>query len=93
MASGFTGGSSSKLLYVSTGEITSSDFGPAYRARFGKNEGDSLSIRVRRGSQTLTLSGRVRLGTRVESRLEADGGASEKAARIRSGLLRGTVDR
>jgi predicted metalloprotease with PDZ domain len=80
-----------QLLALGDIEIMDPDFGTAFRARFGKNEGDSLPIRVRRGTDTLTLHGVVRLSARVESRLDADPNAREKAARIRHGILTGTV--
>jgi predicted metalloprotease with PDZ domain len=80
-----------RLLALGDVAIDNPDFGKAYRERFGKSEGDSLPIRVRRGTDTLTLSGKVRLVTRLESRLEADPNATEKAARIRSGIMKGTV--
>jgi predicted metalloprotease with PDZ domain len=81
------------LLALGDIEITDPSFGDAFRSRFGKSEGDSLSIKVRRGADTLTLHGRVKLAERVESRLDVDPRASDKAARIRSGILRGTTDR
>jgi predicted metalloprotease with PDZ domain len=80
------------LLALGNIGIDNPDFGSAYRARFGKSEGDSLPIRVRRGTDTLTLAGRVRLGERLERRLEAVPGASAKAVRIREGILRGKTD-
>ncbi len=82
-----------ELLAIGGVGIRSPQFEQAFRDRFGKSEGDSLPIRVRRGTDTLTLAGTVRLGERVEERLEADAEASPKAARIRSGLLRGTTDK
>ena len=72
--------------------IDNPDFARTFRARFGRNEGDSLPIKVRRDTMTLTLPGKIRLGERVETRLEAHAGASPKAARIRNGILRGVVD-
>jgi predicted metalloprotease with PDZ domain len=81
------------LLALGGLAIEDPDFGPAFRSRFGRSEGDSLPIRVRRGTDTLTLAGRVRIGERVETRLSADPAASSKAARIRSGILRGTTDK
>ena len=80
-----------RLLALGDVEIMDPDFGTAFRARFGKNEGDSLAIRVRRGTDTLTLHGTVRLVERIETRLDVDPGAGQKAARIRSGILRGTT--
>jgi predicted metalloprotease with PDZ domain len=80
-----------RLLALGEVAITDPDFGSAFRARFGKNEGDSLPIRVLRGTDTLTLHGMVRLVARVETRLAADPNASEKAKRVRNGILTGTV--
>ena len=81
-----------QLLALGDIAITDPSFGEAFRSRFGKREGDSLSIRVRRGVDTLTLHGSVKLVERVETRLEAAPNASEKAARVRSGIFRGTTD-
>jgi predicted metalloprotease with PDZ domain len=78
-----------RLLALGDIAIDNPDFGKAYRERFGKKEGDSLAIRVRRGTDTLTLHGKVRLVTRTENRLEADPSASEKAVRIRNGIMKG----
>jgi predicted metalloprotease with PDZ domain len=79
------------LLALGDVEIMDPEFGTAFRARFGKNEGESLPIRVGRGTDTLTLHAVVRLITRVETRLEADPGASDKAARVRHGIFTGLV--
>jgi hypothetical protein len=65
------------------------DFGPAFRARFGKQDGAPLPIKVHRGRDTLTLNGKVRLVARVERRFEIDPSASAKAVRIRNGILKG----
>jgi predicted metalloprotease with PDZ domain len=78
------------LISLGDVEITDPDFGTAFRERFGKNEGDSLPIRVRRGTDTLTLHGTVRLVSRVETRLGIDPAAGAKAARVRSGIFTGT---
>jgi predicted metalloprotease with PDZ domain len=80
-----------RLIALGDVAIMDPDFGTAFRARFGKNEGDSLPIRVLRGSDTLTLHGTVRLIARVESRLAADPNASEKAKQVRNGIFTGTV--
>ena len=82
-------------ILVSLGEVRvdSPDFGEKFRARFGKQEGDSLPIHIRRGADTLTLHGTVRLGMRTEMQLVADSAASPKAARIRAGLFRGATDK
>jgi predicted metalloprotease with PDZ domain len=80
-----------QLIALGDVAIMDPDFGTAFRSRFGKNEGDSLPIRVLRGTDTLTLHGVVRLVARVESKLAADPNASEKAKRVRSGLFTGAT--
>ena len=80
---------------VALGDLSLSDpdFGPAFRARFGKQDGAPLPIKVHRGRDTLTLNGKVRLVARVERRFEIDPSASAKAVRIRSGIWKGVVGR
>jgi len=80
-------------LLISIGNIPIEDqtFGQQFRQQFGSREGAPLEIKVKRGEQDLTLQTRVRMAARVEMRMEAVSGASAKAARIRSGILRGTV--
>jgi hypothetical protein len=82
-----------RLIALGDVAIMDPDFGTAFRARFGKNEGDSLPIRVLRGADTLTLHGTVRLVARVETRLAVDPNASEKAKRVRHGIFAGAVER
>ena len=77
-----------RLLTIGDLSVSSPDFGPAFRTRYGKEEGAPLPIKVRRGADTLTLSGKVILVSRVERRIEADPAASDKAVRIRNGILR-----
>jgi len=81
-----------QLLALGDIDVTSPTFGDAFRSRFGKSEGDTLSIRVRRGADTLTLHGTVKLSERVESRLDVDPDASAKAVKVRSGIFRGTTE-
>jgi predicted metalloprotease with PDZ domain len=81
-----------QLIALGDVAIMDPDFGTAFRARFGKSEGDSLPIRVLRGTDTLTLHGVVRLDARVETRLAPDPHASEKAQRVRKGIFTGDVD-
>jgi predicted metalloprotease with PDZ domain len=80
-----------QLLALGDLPVGSPDFGPAFRARFGKEEGGVLPIKVRRDGDTLTLNSKVRLASRVERRIEADSTASPKAVRIRGGILKGTT--
>ena len=78
---------------ISLGDIDIMDpsFAQAFRKRFGKDEGDSLSIKVQRGADTLTLHGKVKLVERTETRLDVDPKAGPKAVRIRNGIFRGTT--
>jgi predicted metalloprotease with PDZ domain len=80
------------LLGLGDLAVTDPRFGEAFRSKFGKNEGDSLPIKVLRGSDTLTLPGKVALVTRVESRIAADSAAPAKAVRIREGILTGKTE-
>ena len=81
------------LLALGDIAISDPDFGPRFRARFGGEEGQPLPIQVRRDGQTITLNGKIRLVPRVENRLEIDPGATEKAARVREGILTGKTGR
>jgi predicted metalloprotease with PDZ domain len=80
-----------RLLALGDLSVTNPDFGPQFRARYGKQEGVPLPIKVRRGTDTLTLTSKVRLSTRVERRIEPDPQAGAKAVRIRSGIFRGSA--
>ena len=80
---------------VAIGDIPVDDerFGEKFRAKFATApEGSPLSVRVRRGSETLTLSGTLRFAP-GDPLVDADPRASAKAARIRNGILKGVVDR
>jgi predicted metalloprotease with PDZ domain len=78
-----------RLISLGDLSITDPNFGPAFRSKFSKADGAPLPIKVRRGADTLTLNGRVRLATRLEFRIEADPAAPAKALRIRRGILSG----
>jgi predicted metalloprotease with PDZ domain len=82
-----------RLISLGDLSVTDPDFGPAFRARFGQRDGAPLPIKVRRGTDTLTLNGKVRLAARVERRIEADPAANPKAVRIRTGILRGSTSK
>ncbi len=81
-------------VLLALGDLAVKDpgFGEAFRAKFGKHEGDSLPIKVRRGTDTLTLPAKVVLLSRTESRIVLDPGASGKAVRIREGILTGKTE-
>ncbi len=80
------------LLSLGNLGVTNPGFAQAYRSRFGKNEGDSLPIKVRRGTDTLTLPGKVVLQARLERKIVTDSAASPKAAQIRDGILTGKTE-
>jgi predicted metalloprotease with PDZ domain len=81
------------LLALGDVSITDPDFGPKFRQRFGKEEGQALPIQIRRDGRTMTLNGKVRLVPRLESRLAIDSAAAPKAARVREGIFKGMTDR
>jgi predicted metalloprotease with PDZ domain len=81
------------LLALGDIPVTDPGFAPKFRERFGKEDGQPLPIRVRRDTQTITLNGKVRLVARVENRLDLDPAASEKAVRVREGILKGMTDK
>ena len=80
-------------LILSLGDlkITTNDFGPDYRKMYADKDGLAIPFVVKRGDQTVTLNGKVRVVESVVRNLEADPNASEKAARVRHGILTGTV--
>ena len=80
------------LLALGDVAVSDPDFGPAYRARFRNAEGQTVPIKVRRGTDTLTLTAKVRLIEQINAHVEADPGAGAKAMEIRSGIMRGKVE-
>ncbi|HKO15411.1 MAG TPA: PDZ domain-containing protein [Gemmatimonadaceae bacterium] len=80
------------LLSVADIPVTDQRFGERFRARYDNaGEGAPLAIRVRRGSETLTLAGKLHF-VPGDVHLDADPTASAKAVRIRTGILTGRVD-
>jgi len=75
---------------LSVGEVSADDqnFGLRFRARYGgMPEGTTLPLSILREGRELTLPGRLRFESRIDSRIEFDPRAGLKARRIRSGLL------
>ncbi len=70
--------------------ITDPEFGTSYRAKFRNAEGEDLPIKVRRGTETLTLTGKVRLVEQVNAKIEPDPNAGPKPVKIRSAIFGGT---
>lgn len=80
---------------ISVGDVPVEDqqFGARIRSRYGASaEGAPLAIKVKRGSETITLNGKLQFAP-GDVVVEADPGASAKAVRIRDGILRGTTSR
>jgi hypothetical protein len=64
-------------------------FGAKMRARYGaSSEGSPLPIKVKRGTETLTLNGKLQFAA-GDVVVEPLPGASGKALRIRDGILSG----
>jgi predicted metalloprotease with PDZ domain len=80
------------LLSLGDLKITTDDFGPAYRKMYTDKDGLAIPFIVKRGDQTVTLNGKVRLVENIEHHLQPDPNASEKAARIRHGILTGKIE-
>jgi S1-C subfamily serine protease len=79
---------------LAVGSVTVGDvnFGERFRQQYGSAaEGTRITIRVRRGSQTLSLTAPLRFAE-IGMRIEEDPAASVKARRVRAGILRGTRD-
>ena len=81
------------ILAVGDVQVVNQSFGEQFRARYADQNGAPITIRVRRGQQTLALATRVEIAAQVQRRVEEDENASAKAVRIREGILRGVVDR
>ncbi|HXV86031.1 MAG TPA: PDZ domain-containing protein [Gemmatimonadales bacterium] len=78
------------LLRVGDVRVAGNEFGQEFRARYGSaREGAPLSIMVRRGAETVTLTGQLRFDTVVTYGLTADPAASAKARTIRAAMLSG----
>ena len=78
---------------ISVGDIPVEDqqFGARMRAKYGASmEGSPLPIKVRRGTETLTLPGTLQFAP-GDVLIEANPLASAKAVRIREGILKGVV--
>ena len=82
------------LVKVGDVSVGDGDFGQAFRTRYASQpEGSPLPLVVRREERTLTLSARLRFAANVSYAMTVDQNASAKAARIRQGILEGTVTR
>ncbi len=78
---------------IAIGDIPVDDrFGARFRAAFHGKNGAPLAIRVRRDGREMMLAGQLRIANRYAYRIQPNPGASERAVRIRGGILHGRVD-
>jgi len=82
-----------QLTRVGDVEVTSDEFGAVIRARYANAEGTVVPVVVKRNQVERTLQLRIRRELVVTAQLFYDPKASVKAARVRNGILKGTVDR
>lgn len=78
---------------ISVGDIPVEDqqFGAKMRAKYGASvPGSPLAIKIKRGDDVMTLSGKLQFGP-GDIVVEENPGAPLKAARIRLGILKGTT--
>lgn len=79
------------LLTVGDLPVQDQQFGARLRAKYGASvEGTSLPIKIRRGTETLTLAAKLHFGP-GDIVVEPDPAAKPKAVRIRNGILKGTT--
>ncbi len=80
------------LLALGDVLITGEQSFQTFRERYADKDGAPLPIRIRRGSEELTLNGQIRLVTLTSDRLALDPDASAKAQRVRHGLFAGVTE-
>jgi predicted metalloprotease with PDZ domain len=78
---------------VSVGDVTilNDDSFETLRGRYAATTLTAVPLVIRRGTETMTLQLPVRLTTRVQTRVLPIPNASEKALRIRGGILKGST--
>ena len=81
-----------RLLSLGGIPVDAPDFPERVRSAYGAGTDPELPVGVRRGNRNLTVVVPVTYLPVVEYAVVADPGASPKARRVLSGLLRGTVD-
>jgi len=80
------------LLQIGDIPVTDPEFGVRFRSRYSRTEGESVPVRIRRDGVETTLTLRIAHRIRTVETIVIDRNASPKAARIRSGILRGTTN-
>jgi predicted metalloprotease with PDZ domain len=64
-----------------------------WRTKYATREGSPIEIRFIRDGRAATINPLVKLATLIDRKLEPDPNASDKAKRIRDGILHGTVSK
>jgi predicted metalloprotease with PDZ domain len=62
-----------------------------WRQKYAQREGASIEIKLFREGAAMTINPHVRFATLIEPKLEPDPAATEKAKRIREGILKGVT--
>ena len=62
-----------------------------WRTKYAQREGAPIEIKFVRDGRAVTIDPPVKFATLIDRKLEADPAASDKAKRIRDGILRGTT--
>ena len=82
-----------QLLRVGAIEVKDENFAPQFRARYDSLVGTTIPVVVMRNNAERTVQMQIRRETIVVTRLQWDRTAGAKAARIRSGILKGETGR
>jgi predicted metalloprotease with PDZ domain len=80
-----------RLVSIGDVAITNDSSFDAFRARYNATSATTLPLVVKRAGQALTLQLPVRLAPRVRTAVSELPNASEKAIRIRIGILKGST--
>lgn len=64
-----------------------------WRTKYATREGSPIEIKFVRDGRAVTINPPVKFATMINRKLEVDPNASEKATRIRNGILKGTVSK
>ncbi|MEO6447372.1 MAG: hypothetical protein ABIZ91_16715 [Gemmatimonadaceae bacterium] len=79
---------------LSIGDIDVNEgFGPRFRGRYGRAEGQAIPMKIQRGGDVVVLSLTIRMSRSTQQRIIFDSSASPKALRIRRGILQGVTGR
>ena len=75
------------------GVPTSNPAWEGWRQKYAQREGAPIEIKLVRDGRVVTFNPPVKFATLIDRKLEADPAATDKAKRIREGILKGTTTR